>query len=116
MPIDDDSDISGVHVKFDNLTVANFKDILFNRKKVQGITAMNIWKPKSDLKYVSIAVDIGKLCMMMDTLSEFKEYYNQDDKQPKKTFLHIIIQPTGKCLPTFYLKQEICGNKISILV
>jgi hypothetical protein len=33
-----------VDIEFKDLTVANFKDYLFSRKELQGITAMNIWK------------------------------------------------------------------------
>ena len=42
VPIGDVSDVNGVDVKFDNLTVANIKHILFNRRKVQEITTMDI--------------------------------------------------------------------------
>ncbi|GBC06854.1 hypothetical protein RclHR1_00710005 [Rhizophagus clarus] len=46
VPIANNTVIDDVCFEFDSLTVANFKDILFKRREVRGITSMDIWKVK----------------------------------------------------------------------
>jgi hypothetical protein len=46
--------VNGVYIKFEDLTVAKFKEILFSRKELQGITEMNICKVNSNSMISSI--------------------------------------------------------------
>jgi hypothetical protein len=115
IPVGKSSTINGVNIKFKNLTVANFKDYLFNRKELRGITAMNIWK--LEIEYQNIKnfptedhiKNHDKSKKVDDNpMLNFNEYYNNKDKKPKKNHLHIFIvsTSTGKCLPTFYLSNK----------
>jgi hypothetical protein len=114
IPVGENSKINDVDIEFKDLTVANFKDGLFGRKELQGITAMNIWKVElklQDIKNFSTEDDIKKHVksekMDDDPMLEFKKYYNNEDKKPENRCLHIfIVTSTGKCLPTFYLSNK----------
>ena len=109
-----------IDVTFDQFTVSNFKELLFRRKKVkravQDSDSMDLYKVElslSSLKDKIYTIDeINKLGAIMESMYEFKEYFNNDDKKPKPRCLHIFIVPTivapatGKCLPTFYLSNK----------
>jgi hypothetical protein len=115
MPVGKNSKINGVDIEFEYLTVANFKDILFGREELQGLTAMNIWKVELghlEISNFSTEDDIKghvKSEKVDDNpMLRFYKYYNDDDKQPKWERLNIFIVPTstGKCLPMFYLSNK----------
>src|SRR6266542_5986062 len=108
-----------IKVKFTDMTVANLKDLLSRTDEVKRaeITGMNLWKV--ELKTYEVnnlsAEDIENYerSEKMDTTSNLNEYYNNnEDKNPKKGYLHVFIVPiivapaTGKCLPIFYLSNK----------
>jgi hypothetical protein len=114
------SKINDFNIKFEDLTVANFKDDLFSRKELQGITEMNIWKVElefDDIKRISTEDDIknhvNSKKMDDNLMLNFKRYYNDKDRKPKIEWLHIFIVPitivpitTGKCTLIFYLSNK----------
>jgi hypothetical protein len=115
IPFGEIYNFNGIDIEFKDLTVSNFRDDLFNRKELQGITAMNIWKVEiefQDIKKFSTGDDIKKHVKseMMDDnpMLNFDEYYNNEDKKPRKGYLHIFIVPiiTGKCTLIFYLSNK----------
>ncbi|GBC03588.1 hypothetical protein RclHR1_00520040 [Rhizophagus clarus] len=89
-------------VDFDHLTVSNFKELLFRRGKVKMAVrdpdSMDLYKVElslSRLKDKTYTIDeIENLGVMMESMFEFKEYFNNDDKKPKPRYLHIFIVPT----------------------
>jgi hypothetical protein len=111
IPFGETYKLNGVDIKFKDLTVSNFKDVLFSRKELHGITAMNIWKVEiesKDIMKFSTEDDIKnqvKSKMMDDNpMMNLNEYYNDEDKKPKKgLYLHIFIVPitAGKCTLIF---------------
>jgi hypothetical protein len=115
IPVGEISTINGVNIKFENLTVANFKNDLFNRKALQGITEMNIWKVEleyNDIKNFStedsIKNHVNSMKMDDNPMLNFNKYYDNEDKIPKKNYLHIFIVPitTSKCTLIFYLSNK----------
>ena len=99
VPIGEDSNINSVNVKFDDLTIANFKDILFNRRELQGITTTNVWKVKLDfheINNISTEEDIknhNKSEKIDDNpMLNFTSYYSNvdEDKKPKSgsSYIH----------------------------
>jgi hypothetical protein len=115
VPVGEISTINGVNIKFEDLTVANFKDDLFSRKALQGITEMNIWKVEleyNDIKNFStedgIKNHVKSVKMDDNPMLKLKSYYNNEDKVPKDECLHIFIVPiaTGKCTLIFYLSNK----------
>jgi hypothetical protein len=115
IPFGNDFPVNSVDIEFENLTVANFKDYLFSRRELQGITAMNIWKVEigvEDINNFSTEDNIrihGKGKKVDDNpMLKFKMYYNNKDERPKDDYLNIFIVPTsyGKRLPTFYLSNK----------
>jgi hypothetical protein len=113
--VDEISTINGVNIKFEDLTVANFKNDLFSKNELQGITKMNIWKVElefNDIKSFSTEDDIKNHVnsekMDDNPMSYFNEYYDNKDKKPKIEWLHIFIVPitTGKCTLIFYLSNK----------
>ncbi|CAB4482291.1 unnamed protein product [Rhizophagus irregularis] len=91
------SEINGVRVNSDVLTVANFKKLLLDEKELQGLTKMDIWKVELDLKSFKDTIytedEIKKMGTMMEPAYVLKEYFN-DDKKPKTNYIHIFIVPT----------------------
>jgi uncharacterized protein YjaZ len=115
VPVGEISTINGVNIKFEDLTVANFKDDLFSRKALQGITEMNIWKVEleyNDIKNFStedgIKNHVNSVKMDDNPMLNFNEYYDNEDKIPRRNYLHIFIVPitTGKCTLIFYLSNK----------
>ena len=92
-----------IDVAFDNFTVSNFKELLFRKKKVkkavQDPDSMDLYKVElslANLKDKIYTIDeIEDLGAMMESMVEFKEYFNNDDKKPKPRCLHIFIVPTS---------------------
>jgi hypothetical protein len=109
-----------IDVAFDQFTVSNFKELLFRKRKVkntvQDSDSMDLYKVELSLSSLKDKIytmdEIKNLGTMMESMFEFKEYFNNDDKKPKPRFLHIFIVPTivapttGKCLPTFYFSNK----------
>ena len=101
---------------FDQFTVSNFKELLFRRNIVQNAVKdpvrMDLYKVELDLSNLKDKIytidEINHLGVMMESMFEFKEYFNNDEKKPKSKHLHIFIVPTatGKCLLTFYLSNK----------
>jgi hypothetical protein len=90
--------VNGVNIKFGDLTVANFKDDLFSRKELQGITEMNIWKVELEFNDImnfstedGIKNHVNSKKMDDNPLLNFNEYYDNEDKKPRKRYLHIFI-------------------------
>ncbi|CAB4443591.1 unnamed protein product [Rhizophagus irregularis] len=91
-----------IDVAFDKFTVSNFKELLFRRKKVkravQDHDSMDLYKVKLRLPNLKDKIytkdEIEDLGAMMESMVEFKEYFNNDDKKPKSKCLHIFIVPT----------------------
>jgi hypothetical protein len=115
LPIGKISTINDVNIEFEDLTVANFKDNLFSRKELQGITEMNIWKVEleyNDIKNFStedgIKNHVYSKKMDDNPMLKLKSYYDNEDKVPKDECLHIFIVPiiTGKCTLIFYLSNK----------
>ena len=85
------------NIAFDKFTVSNFKELLFRRKKVkkavQDPDSMNLYKVElRNLKDKIYTIDeIEELGTMMDSMAEFKEYFNNYDKKPKLKRLYIFI-------------------------
>ena len=111
-----ESRIDGVQVEFDQLTVAGFKKLLLREEQLKGITNMDLLKVELKLDSLENKIykinEIKDLGVIMESMYEFKEYFNDDDKKPKPRYLHIFIVPTtvasapGKCLPMFYLSNK----------
>jgi hypothetical protein len=106
-----------VEIPFVQFTVSNFKELLFRRKKVknavQDSDSMDLYKVELSLSSLKDKIytmdEIKDLGAMMESMIEFKEYFNNDDKKPRPRYLHIFIVPTpatGKCLPTFYPNKK----------
>jgi hypothetical protein len=105
-----------VDIVFDQLTVSNFKEILFRRRKVKmairDSDSMDLYKVElsiSSLKDKIYTIDEIKCDgKMMESMFEFKEYFKNSDKKPKLRYFHIFIVPTftGKCLPMVYLLNK----------
>ncbi|PKY36015.1 hypothetical protein RhiirB3_457803 [Rhizophagus irregularis] len=100
----------GIQVKFDELTVAGFKQVLSEKCK---ITEMNVWKVKlsfSEIENISKEDDIKNCddCKKIDNnpMLYFKTYYNADDKKPEPGYLHIFIVPTSIDIPNKRIKLE----------
>ncbi|RGB22084.1 hypothetical protein C1646_731247 [Rhizophagus diaphanus] len=105
----------GMQVKFDDLTVAGFKQVL--SEKCQ-ITEMNVWKVKlsfNEIENISEEDDIKNRddCKKIDDnpMLYFKNYYNADDKKPEPGYLHIFIVPTSDT-PNKRIKLQ--DEKISV--
>ncbi|PKC54287.1 hypothetical protein RhiirA1_477625 [Rhizophagus irregularis] len=103
----------GIQVKFDELTVAGFKQVLSEKCK---ITEMNVWKVKlsfSEIENISKEDDIKNCddCKKIDNnpMLYFKTYYNADDKKPEPGYLHIFIVPTSIDIPNKRIKLEDIG-------
>jgi hypothetical protein len=107
---------NGIGILFKDFTVSDFKEQLFRKQSVKDIVQnsenMNLLKVELDLGELENKTkdEIIDLRTVMDPFSSFANYFNQTDKEPKKGYLHVIIQPltltTGKCLPTFYLSNK----------
>src|SRR4051794_9542271 len=109
-----------IDVAFDQFTVSNFKELLFRRKKVKRVVqdpdSMDLYKVEVELSSIINKIytkdEIKDLGAKMQPGIEFKEYFDNDKKKPKRRCLHIFIVPaivapaTGKCLPTFYLSNK----------
>jgi hypothetical protein len=109
-----------VKIKFSDLTVSNFKELLYRKDKVKDVVQsfdnMDLYKVELNLKSLKDKIytedEIKNIGTNMEPMFEFKEYFNNDDKKPKPRRLHIFIVPTivvpttGKCLPTFYLSNK----------
>ncbi|CAB4495461.1 unnamed protein product [Rhizophagus irregularis] len=65
-----------IDVAFDQFTVSNFKELLYRRKKVKRVVQ-----------------DPDNLGAKMQPGIEFKEYFDNDKKKPKRRCLHIFIVP-----------------------
>lgn len=111
----------GMQVKFDDLTVAGFKQVL--SEKCQ-ITEMNVWKVKlsfSEIENISKEDDIKNRddCKKIDDnpMLYFKTYYNADDKKPEPGYLHIFIVPTSTDLERKRKAvQDVSGEVLEKLV
>ncbi|CAI2191163.1 9418_t:CDS:2, partial [Funneliformis geosporum] len=96
-----------VDIKFIDLTVSNFKELLFRRKKVknsvQDFDCMNLYKVELNFKSLKNKIytkeEIKVLGTMMENMFEFKEYFNNTDKKPKSRHLHVFIVPAAQKLP-----------------
>jgi hypothetical protein len=106
MPIGEISKINDVNIEFEDLTAANFKDDLFCRKELQGITAMNIWKVELEYQEImkfstedGIKNHVKSEKVDDNPMLTFNKYYNNKDKKPKNECLNIFIIPitTGRC-------------------
>ena len=102
--IGENSEINGVQVKFNRLTVTGFKKLLLLEEELKGLTTMDIWKVELDIKSINDYTEdeIKSRSTKMEPGFELKEYFNNNDKIPKSKYVHIFIVPTstGKCLPT----------------
>ena len=112
------SEINGVKVNSDDLTVASFKKLLLCEEELQGLTKMDIWKVELDLKSFKDTIytedEIKKIGTMMEPAYVLKEYFN-DDQKPKPNYIHIFIVPTGKCLPMVcLLNKKFAVTKYSV--
>ncbi|RGB28360.1 hypothetical protein C1646_673286 [Rhizophagus diaphanus] len=80
------SEINGVQVNSDALTVASFKKLLLCEEELQGLAKMDIWKVELDLKSFKDTIytkdEIKKIGTMMEPAYALKEYF-KDDKKPK---------------------------------
>ncbi|CAI2176664.1 15449_t:CDS:2 [Funneliformis geosporum] len=91
-----------IDVTFDQFTISNFKELLFRREKVkkavQDSDSMDLYKVKLSLLSLKDKIytmdEIEDLSTMMESMLEFKEYFNNGDKKPKPRCLHIFIVPT----------------------
>lgn len=112
--IGEESEVDGVQVKFDQLSVAGFKKLLLRENQLKSITDMDLLKVELDLKSLKDKTYTKgeKLGTMMEPLYDLKEYFENNDekpdKMPKEGHLHIYIVPTstGKYLPMFYLSNK----------
>jgi hypothetical protein len=110
--------IGGVNVKFNDLSVAAFKEVLSKKEQTKGINAMNVWKVELDLCEIGniFTEDHIKNHNKSEKIDDnpmlkFNKYYNNnvdEDKKPKEEYLHIFIVPTsiGKCLLMVYLSNK----------
>src|SRR5438034_8985110 len=85
---------------FSELTVSYLKELLFRTKKIKNVVQdsdnMKLWKVElnlKDLNKIYTKDDIENLGTWMKPMDGLDQYFDQNDKQPKKKFLHIIIQP-----------------------
>ncbi|CAB4475977.1 unnamed protein product [Rhizophagus irregularis] len=103
------SEINGVKVNSDDLTVASFKKLLLCEEELQGLTKMDIWKVELDLKSFKDTIytedEIKKIGTMMESAYVLKEYF-QDDKKPKPNYIHIFIVPSASDFPNKRTKLE----------
>jgi hypothetical protein len=113
--IGEESEIDGVQVEFDQLTVAGFKKLLLHEELLGGITNMDLWK-----------VDGKKVNEEENNLNEFTEsdikeklggekmiprfpledYFKSKEIDIRDIHVFIVSTSTGKCLPMFYLLNK----------
>ena len=93
--------VDKVEIPFAQLTVSNFKELLFHRKKVknavQDSDSMDLYKVELSLSSLKDKIytmdEIEDLGAMMESMSEFKEYFNNDDKKPKPKIPSCLHSP-----------------------
>ncbi|PKB98129.1 hypothetical protein RhiirA5_465643 [Rhizophagus irregularis] len=88
-----------VNIKFTDMNVANFKEQLYRTKEVKkaNITKMNIYKVELELDSLEDDKTYTKDDIngtIMKPGHDLNEYFNDAEKKPKKSYLHIFIIPT----------------------
>ncbi|GBC02888.1 hypothetical protein RclHR1_04880013 [Rhizophagus clarus] len=97
VPIGKISKIDDIDIEFQNLTVDDFMKLLLRQDKLKNrrITEINLWKLvreiESTLPIPEVKIEDNDI--MMDPEKDLVDYFNPNDKIPKKRLLHIVIQP-----------------------
>ncbi|CAB4419777.1 unnamed protein product [Rhizophagus irregularis] len=89
-------------IKFTDMTVANLKDRISRTKEVieDKITKMNLWKVELTTyeadNLSAEDIESHERSEKMVTTSNLDKYFNNnEDKNPKKGYLHVFIVPTA---------------------